>query len=339
VLGEIGKGHRIAFNILNNGRLKLGVSVNGGAKQVLEDAVEYARSRKAFGKPILEFPLIREKLARMAAAIHANESMGWRSVGLVDEGLLGRDRDAPGFGAELMAAAEEYAIESSILKVHGTEMLDFVADEGLQIHGGYGFVEDYRVARAWRDMRVNRIFEGTNEINRLLIPGMLLKRAARGLPLQAWIGTLAGEALPDLPEPLAAERRAAEGAKRLVGLALGAGFRAFGTGLEERQEVTAAVADAAIEAYAIDSAVGRTLHADPTHPFRVAACRLHAHEAWARALAAARRAVCASTQGAARTAALAALDRAYEFVPYDPAELRETLVRAVIETGGYPLPY
>jgi alkylation response protein AidB-like acyl-CoA dehydrogenase len=339
LLGEVGKGHRIAFNILNNGRLKLGVSVNGGAKKALEDAVDYARNRKAFGRPILEFPLIREKLARMAALIYANESMSWRSVGLLDERLEGRDRDADGFGAELMAAAEEYAIESSILKVHGTEMLDFVADEALQIHGGYGFVEDYPVARAWRDMRVNRIFEGTNEINRMLVPGMLLKRAAKGLPLQPWISTLADAPLPDLPDPLAAERRAAEGAKRLCGLALGAGVKAFGNKLEERQEVTAAVADAAIEAYAIDSAVARTLHTNPTDPFRAAACRLHAHEAWSRALSAARRAVCASTTGPEQKAVLAALDRAYEFVPYDPAQLREAIVERVVEAGGYPLPY
>jgi alkylation response protein AidB-like acyl-CoA dehydrogenase len=339
LLGEVGKGHRIAFNILNNGRLKLGVSVNGGAKKALEDAVEYAKNRKAFGRPILEFPLIREKMARMAALIHANESMSWRTVGLLDERLEGRDRDADGFGAELMAAAEEYAIESSILKVHGTEMLDFVADEALQIHGGYGFVEDYPVARAWRDMRVNRIFEGTNEINRMLIPGMLLKRAVKGLPLQPWISTLGEAPLPDLPDPLAAERRAAEGAKRLCGLALGAGVKAFGNQLEERQEVTAAVADAAIEAYAIDSAVARTLHTDPTDPFRVAVCRLHAHEAWARSLSAARRAVCASTAGAEQKAVLAALDRAYEFVPYDPAKLREAIVQRVVEAGGYPLAY
>src|SRR6266850_957680 len=259
VLGEIGKGHKIAFNILNVGRLKLAAFAVGGMKWALRAGAEYAAQRRQFGKAIAGFALVREKLARAAAQIYANESMTYRAAGAIDEAIGGRT--AP---SEVMAAIEEYAIEASITKVAGSEWMFQIVDEMLQIHGGNGFVTDYPIERAYRDNRVNRIFEGTNEINRLLIPGMIFKRAIKGeMPLMEAVVRL-DEELSDprhFPAPvgrLAAERRGAEMAKRQF-LFAAKWAAALGPALEQRQEVLAALADCAIEVYAMDSILGRTL--------------------------------------------------------------------------------
>src|SRR5579864_8772836 len=217
VLGEIGKGHVIAFNILNIGRYKLGAMCVGGARNSFEAAIKYAKERKAFGKTIADFGLVQEKLANMAVGIYAGESMIYRTVGMMDVALSEVDKKAADASKEIRKQIEEYAVECSILKVWGSEMLDYVVDEMVQIFGGYGFVEEYPAERVYRDSRVNRIFEGTNEINRLIITGWLLKRAMSGqLPLLPAIKRLMDEVLagPSFSEgadgPLAAERTLVE---------------------------------------------------------------------------------------------------------------------------------
>src|SRR6266852_8148560 len=195
-LGEIGRGHIIAFNILNLGRLKLAVFAHGGACDILADSLRYARERKAFGKSIAEFGLIQHKLAEMAVRIYVNQSMAYRVAGDIQARLEGFSWSQPDAAHTMLKAVEEFAAECSFVKIFGSEMLDFVVDEAVQIHGGYGYHQDYAVERAYRDSRINRIFEGTNEINRLLATGMLLKRAQRGtLPLVSAVMKLQSEIL------------------------------------------------------------------------------------------------------------------------------------------------
>jgi len=205
LLGEIGKGHVIAFNTLNIGRYKLGAGVVGGARNSLNNSIVYAKQRKAFGKTLADFGIIKEKLANMAAGIYTGECMSYRTVGMIDAAMAEIDKNSPDVYKETAKNIEEYAVECSILKVFGSEMLDYVVDETVQIYGGYGFVEEYPAERAYRDSRVNRIFEGTNEINRMIITGWLLKRAMKGqLPLMPAIKKLTDEIMsgPSSAEPL-----------------------------------------------------------------------------------------------------------------------------------------
>jgi len=344
LLGEVGKGHRIAFNILNIGRLKLGATCVAGVRNVLALCVPYAQERKAFGRSLAEFGLIREKLARMAALAYVGEAMSYRTTGLIDRRAAagGSARGTPAFERDLIAAVEEYNVEASILKVWGSEALSAVADEGVQIHGGYGFVEEDAIERIYRDNRVNRIFEGTNEINRMLVPGTMLKRAARGgFPLAELARTVAeavarGELPPAGSGPLRREMCLAERNKQLFAYAAGAAMQALGPELAERQEVLAALADVAIEAFAVDSAVARALQA----PGAVAeACvRLYAEEAHQRAAARARGAVLAAVKDPARARErLAGLRRLVDEEPVDVVSAREALVAATLEKGKYPL--
>ena len=246
VLGEIGRGHIIAFNILNIGRLKLGPGTTGGAKKVLATCIKYAKNRAAFGSPIAEFGAIQHKLAEMAIRIYSAESMVWRSVGLVEGRLNGFSWEDPGASQTMLKAVEEFATECSIVKVYCSEMLNYVVDEGVQIHGGYGFHQDYSVERSYRDSRINRIFEGTNEINRLLIPGMLLKRAARGqLDLFAEQGT--APASGD-------DGQLVSNAKKIALFCLAAARSKYQDQLDKQQEVLMHIADIIIETYAMESA-------------------------------------------------------------------------------------
>ena len=340
VLGDIGKGHKIAFNILNLGRLKLGVGSVGGSRAALGASARYAKERRQFGKSIAEFGLIREKLARMAARTYALESMAYRTTGLIDARLgqlsdaARRDRD------KVILAVEEYSIEASILKVMGSETLASSIDEAVQIYGGYGFIEGYDVERSYRDQRINRIYEGTNEINRMLITGMLLKRAAKGqLPLLEAVAALESAPAPvALPRgALGAERNAAELAKCMALFALKVAVEKFGPGIEEHQEVLAALADVVAEAYAMDSAVARTLQFDPDNRIRTALCRLICFEALPRAHNRARFALCCSSGGPELEAALARLSTYNRYPPIDPAAEREVIVQAVLSAGDYPL--
>jgi len=237
VLGEIGRGHIIAFNILNLGRLNLAVSAHGKCRQVLADAIRYAKERRAFGKSIAEFGLIQHKLAEMAVRMYVNESMIYRVAGHIQDS-----------GQPLLKAAEDFAAECSMIKIFGSETLDYVVDEAVQIHGGYGYHQDYAVERAYRDARINRIFEGTNEINRLLVTGMLLKRAKKGiLPLAAAVKDLSATATPD---PVV-------NAKKVGLLLLGVASKRYGESLEEHQEVVAGITDVFMNALALESATAR----------------------------------------------------------------------------------
>ncbi|MFZ5471931.1 MAG: acyl-CoA dehydrogenase family protein [Myxococcota bacterium] len=347
LLGEIGKGHKIAFNILNSGRLKLGVSVVGGMKYHLELALKYAQDRKQFQTPLAQFGLVREKLSRMATAIYAVESMAYRTSGLIDAKLADAAPTAPDYDARTIAAIEEYNIEASILKVFGSEAVAMLIDEALQIHGGYGFIEEFPVERAYRDQRVNRIFEGTNEINRMLISGMLLKRAVKGqLPLFDFAQSVAEELThKNLPRPriadeLAQESLAAECIKRLAVYSLKVAAETYGPELDKHQLVLSTVADAVMDAYALDSMIARTRQAageGPLDPVRVAMIRQLATEAHARSYNAAKKALCAAVKGAELAAHLTKVSPLYTFTPYDPAALVETIASQVEAAGGYPL--
>jgi len=346
LLGEIGKGHKIAFNILNLGRLKLGAGVLGGMKLQLGNALKFAEERKQFRTPVAKFPLIREKLARMAGAIYAIESMTYRTTGLIDA-LLAAQQGGDADEARTIAAFEEFAIEASILKVMGSESLGILIDEAVQIHGGAGFIQEYPVERAYRDARINRIFEGTNEINRMLVTGMLLKRAVKGtLPLfaqaEAVERALSEGQLPAAagPDALAGAARDGEALKMAALYAMKVAAERFGTEIEKHQEVMGAVADVVMDAYALDSTVARTRQAaSPSglDPVRVAMVQAYAADAIARSGERARRALCASSDGAALATHLGRIAPLFAFRPFDPAALRETVVRAAEEAGGYPL--
>jgi alkylation response protein AidB-like acyl-CoA dehydrogenase len=266
VLGEIGQGHKIAFNILNIGRFKLGAGAVGAAKDCLQIALTYARERHQHGRAIASFGMIQRKLADMATRIYVADSMSYRTAGLMDAAAAEIDKDAPDAGRRLIEqAVEEYTIEASILKVFGTETLDFVADEALQVLGGYGFTADYPVERHYRDSRVNRIFEGTNEINRLIIPATLVKRIGRGrLPyldfLQQVDREVADQSVwpPAVEGPLQREIRAAEVAKRVIAYTARLLIERGLDSLKDKQQHLEFLANMIIDAYAMDSVVNRT---------------------------------------------------------------------------------
>jgi alkylation response protein AidB-like acyl-CoA dehydrogenase len=260
VLGEIGRGHVIAFNILNIGRLKLGPALVGAAKNVLAICLKYAKQRKAFGSAIAEFGAIRHKLAEMAIRIFAAESMAWRVVGLIENQMhVAYAASADGSSQELKAI-EEFAGECSMVKVYAAEMLDYVVDEGVQIHGGYGYHQDYAVERAYRDSRINRLFEGTSEINRLVITGMPLKRAARAqLPLLEAARAILQHTEPQTGgESADAELSLVRNAKRIALLTLGVAHQKYGAQLEQQQEIIMNLSDIIMEVFAMESSLLRS---------------------------------------------------------------------------------
>jgi alkylation response protein AidB-like acyl-CoA dehydrogenase len=268
VLGEIGKGHRVAFNVLNMGRFKLAAACLGGMRPAIGTALAYARDRRAFGRPIVEFPLVAAKLAAMTARTYAVESVVYRIAGLIDARLA--HAEGSGSPEEVRAALEEYAVECSIAKVLASEELGWVVDELIQVHGGYGYIEEYPAARAYRDARINRIWEGTNEINRLLVTGTLVKRAIQGrLDLlgparraqEALLAPSDTRAEGEAAGPLGAEGALVDGARQVTLLLAGAAVQRFGTDLEEQQEILAGLADLVSGVLAMDSAVVRARQA------------------------------------------------------------------------------
>ncbi|TFE03822.1 acyl-CoA dehydrogenase family protein [Jeotgalibacillus salarius] len=264
LLGEAGKGHVIAFNILNIGRYKLGVGTVGASKRALELAVKYTNERKQFNTPISSFNLTKEKLSTMGAKLYATESSVYRTVGLFEDRMSQLSDEEIKDGKEVAKSIAEYAIECSLNKVFGTESLDYIADEAVQLHGGYGFMQEYEVERIYRDSRINRIFEGTNEINRLLVPGTYLRKAMKGeLPLLQKAQALQEELMTMMPEeisdePLKQEEYLVKNAKKIGLLAAGLAAQKYGKALEAEQEILVNIADIVSLAYAMESSLLRT---------------------------------------------------------------------------------
>ncbi|MGH7897956.1 MAG: acyl-CoA dehydrogenase family protein, partial [Candidatus Binatia bacterium] len=265
LLGEVGRGHKIAFNILNVGRFKLGCGAVGAAQECLEIAVRYAQERRQFGEPILSFGMVQRKIADMAVRIYVADAMGYRTAGLLDAASDALDPAAPDYAKRQVDVIEEFTMEASIIKIFGTECLDFAADESLQILGGYGFTADYPIERHYRDARINRIFEGTNEVNRLVIPATLIKRMGQGgLPLIEFLEQVKEE-IRDAKKrrvlgagPLALEIHAVEMAKRIVAYTAEVMIQKELANLRHRQQHLEVFANMIIDVYAMDSVVART---------------------------------------------------------------------------------
>ena len=349
LLGEIGKGHLIAFNILNMGRLKLGAGCVGGAKYLLVDAIRWAKERLAFGHPIADFGMIKEKLGEMIVRTYATECVSYRTTGMIEQLLEGVHQGSPTAAKETMAALQEYAVECSMLKVMGTEALHYVADECVQIYGGYGFSSDYEIERGFRDQRVNRIFEGTNEINRLLITDMLLKRSMKGelalIPAAQKLldeilnPSAGGEAEED--HPLAEEAALTEGAKKVALMVAGAALQKYMQALADEQEVIGAVSNIAMEAYAMESVLlrvqknlGRSSAAKAETESDTA--RIFIHEAADRVEADARHALARIAQGDTLRAQLAVLRRFLKRTTPDTIGLKRRVADRGLELNRYP---
>jgi alkylation response protein AidB-like acyl-CoA dehydrogenase len=347
VLGEIGKGHVIAFNILNIGRFKLGAGCVGGVRTALQNAIGYAKQRKAFGKSIAEFGLIKEKIADIAVGIYTGEALVYRTVGMIDAALAGIDKNGPEAARELRKGIEEYAVECSIAKVWGSEMLDFAVDEVVQIYGGYGFVEEYPAERAYRDSRVNRIFEGTNEINRMITTGWLMKQAMAGkIPLLSAIKKLMDEVLagPSMAEPLegamAAERTIVSNAKKTALFVAGAASQKYMMALPDQQEVMGAMADTLIEVFAMESALLRTLklvahNGEASSQLAIAMTQVYIMEAVEKIESAARKIISAVAEGDMLRTQLAILRRLGKYEPVNTIALRQKIADRVLEAGKY----
>src|SRR5450755_453808 len=349
LLGEVGKGHHIAFNILNIGRFKLGAACVGGARNSLNDGIGYAKERKAFGKAIAEFGLIQEKLAESAAGIYAGEAMVYRTIGMIDAALADVDASAAGASREIQKRIEEYAVECSILKVWASEMLDMVVDHVLQIYAGYGYVEEYPAERAYRDSRINRIFEGTNEINRLIITGWLMKRAVAGqLPLLPAIKKLMDEVMagPSAAEeregPLSAEHHLLANARKLALFAAGAASQKYMMGLSDQQEVMGALADCIMEVFALESCILRAeklLAAKGPGAAKqaIAMTRYYAAKATQTVEPSSRKVIATVAEGDMLRTQMAILRRLSKHEPADIIGLGRQIARHVLGAGKYAL--
>jgi len=340
VLGEVGRGHIIALNVLNIGRLRMGASASGAAKEVLGLSIRYANQRRAFGSPISEFGAIRQKLAEMAIRTFANESIVWRTAGLIEQHASGVRWDSPDAARRKLAAVYEFAPECSMVKVFGSEMQDYVVDEGVQIHGGYGYHEDYAVERAYRDSRINRIFEGTNEINRLLLARMLLKRALAGtLPLWERVDEIldrpaAGH--PDTGLPENDPGRLLASAKRIALVAFGLARKARSRDLPEQQELLMYLADIVIQIYAMESTVVRSEKLGGSFPASDIV-RVFAEDSMSRIAGIARNVIGACRTGDESARWAGEVGRLARFAPSDLIGLRQNIARHLIERERYAL--
>ena len=349
VLSEVGKGHKVAFNVLNFARFKLGAMCGGGAIGAIAESAKYAATRRQFGQAIASFGAIKHKLGEMVVRTYAVESLLYRTAGLVDARIAATPHD-PTDGSAALAAFEEYAVEASIAKVAGSEVLDFVLDENVQIHGGNGYVHDYPAERHVRDARVNRIFEGTNEINRLLIPGMLIRRAVKGelglIPAakalqDELLGPPSMSADSDDDGVLADEVRTIASFKKTALMVFGTAMQRYGTKLTDEQEVLMHLADIAIDVYSAESAVLRAQAAAAAKASRadlhVDAARVFVNDAAMRIDASARQALAATVEGDMLRTLLAGLRRLLKVAPINTVVARRRLADATVERGGYPL--
>ncbi|WP_232696719.1 acyl-CoA dehydrogenase family protein [Brevibacillus daliensis] len=345
LLGEIGKGHVIAFNILNVGRYKLAVGTVGSAKRAVDIAAQYAKERKQFKTPIANFPLIQNKLASMAAKVYAAESSVYRTVGLFDISLSSLGEKAND-GREVAKAIAEYAIECSINKVFGSEVLDFCVDEGLQIHGGYGFMSEYEIENMYRDSRINRIFEGTNEINRLLIPGTLVKKAMKGeLPLLQAAAGLQDELMSYYPEeiedaPLAVEKHLIDVTRKIILMVAGSALMKYQKELEKEQELLSIAADMLIELYSMDSVVKRTEKAlvkngEEKEQHKLTMTAVYVQEAFDRIEAGAKEALAAMEEGDDLRMRLSILKKLTRRDSFNIIQAKRTITAKVLEADGY----
>ncbi|GAA0588917.1 acyl-CoA dehydrogenase FadE [Virgibacillus siamensis] len=346
LLGEKGKGHKIAFNILNVGRYKLAIGGVGGSKRGIELATKYVNERKQFHTPISSFSLTQEKLATMAARTYANESAVYRTVGLFEQRMGALTDEQLKDGREVAKAIAEYQIECSMNKYTATECLDYVADEAVQLHGGYGFMEEYEVARMYRDSRINRIFEGTNEINRLIVPGTLLKKAMKGeLPLLQKAQTLQEELMMMMPEevgdePLEQEKHLLKNAKKMVLLGAGLAAQKYMKKLENEQEILVNLADMTAEVYNMEAAILRTekaLNKDGAEKGKqkLLYTQVYVQEAFNRIEADAKETLIAVESGDTLRMMLSSLRKLTRHTPTNVIEKKREIAAGIIEAEKY----
>jgi hypothetical protein len=348
VLGEVGKGHVVAFNTLNIGRFKLGGGCLGSSKFALQGGVTYAKQRVQFGKPIAEFGLIKHKIAEMAIKSFALESMVYRTAALVDQILKKIDHNAGDAGIQMANGIEEYAIEDSINKVYSSEVLDYIVDETVQIHGGYGYIHDYPIERGYRDSRINRIWEGTNEINRLLIVDMLTKRAMKGrLPVLVAAQKVANELLTLRPKvetddgKLTLQREMVEMSKKIALLVVGAAVQKYMAKLADEQEILGLISDIIIEVFAMESALLRALKTmekagDEKAQIQKAMVRVYVNDGFDRVEGFAKQALSAIAEGDTLRTQLSALKKLTRFTPVNTVALRREVAEYTIKVGRYP---
>jgi len=348
VLYEIGRGHIVAFNILNLGRFKLGAGSVGVAKLAMESSVGYSKERVQFGKPICQFGLIKHKIAEMATRLYMAESMVYRTGGLIDNIFATVDRTAEDSGRQSANSIFEYVVECSINKVYCSEMLDYVADEAVQIYGGYGYCEDYPVERIYRDNRIFRIFEGTNEINRLLIIGQLMRKALKNeiplLPVAEKVREEVPAMEPLSPSsgdgPLGYQQRLVERAKKIFLFLCGGAAQKYGMALEEEQEILGLLSDIAQEIYAVESGLLRALKSiessgEQRSRMKIDMVRLYSNDAMVRIRGYARQILAAMETGDALDSQLMTLRKVSQFTPINGVQLRRDIADGIIEVGRY----